>query len=96
MAELAVLGQRFMSGLENNTYVLTRVRHDGGSNTVEIDQTASGVQVFAVDGQSAPTATLEASGDSSTFLKTVTISGGGSGRVDLVTRHAGNVASVKA
>jgi len=95
MAELGILGQRHIEGVGRRQYVVSQVRHDGGLNTFEIDQTATQVQVFVVDGQAAPTVTIEAAGDSVTFLKTVTISGGGSGLLDVWTYHGIAVGSSK-
>ena len=95
MASLAVLGQKQIVGLGVRNYVITQVYHDGGSNTVTLDQTASVVRVFPLDGQTAPTVSL-GTADSSTFLQTVTLSGGTAGNVDLVTAHGAAVASVKA
>lgn len=97
MAELGIIGQKNMAGLGyDSNYQVTRVRHDGGVNTVEVDQSASSVVAFARDGQVVSTVSLESSGDSTTFLKTVTLTGGGSGLVDVVTLHGSAIASSKA
>lgn len=93
MAALGIIGQRFVEGHGRRMYVVTSVRHDGGSNTVSVDQSASAVQVFALDGQTAPTVSL-GSADSNN-QKDVTVSGGGSGVVDVWTYHGTNVASSK-
>jgi hypothetical protein len=96
MAALAVLNQKIMPGLDNANYVVSRVRHDGtAAGTFEIDQSASAVYVNPLAGQTAPTGTLESSGDSTTFLKTVTLNGA-AGLCDVITYHQGRVASVKA
>jgi hypothetical protein len=96
MAELLPVGTRNQPGVGQANYTVHRVRHDGGSNTIEVDQSANQVYGFAVDGQAAPTTTLtDSTGDTTTFLKTVTISGGGSGLVDVTVWHPGPVASVK-
>jgi hypothetical protein len=95
MAALAILNQKIVRGIDTN-YVITRVNHDGTTaGTFEIDQSASQVVVVPLAGQTAPTGTLESSGDSSTFLKTVTLNGSASGNVDVITLHAGAVSSVK-
>jgi hypothetical protein len=92
---LAVRSQKIVSGLDNANYVITRVSHDGTvAGTFEIDQSASQVSVIPLAGQAAPTGSLETSGDSSTFLKTVTLNGA-AGLCDVLTYHQGAVASVK-
>lgn len=94
MAALGILGQKHVEGLGKRMYVITQVRHDGGSNTVSVDQTADQVRAVAIDGQTAPTVTLGSS--DSNFQKDVTVSGGGSGIVDIITYHKTAVASSKA
>ena len=93
MAVLAILGQKQVEGLGRRQYVITQVRHDGGSNTVSVDQSADIVRAVPTDGQTTPTVTL---GDAdSDFLKQVTVSGGGSGLVDVITYHKTAVGSSK-
>lgn len=95
MAALAILSQKVMPGMNNANYVLTRVRHDGTTaGTFSVDQSGSAVAVFALEGQSAPTGSIATSGDSN-FLKTVTLNGA-AGLCDVITRHQGAIASVKA
>lgn len=94
MAALAILGQKQIEGQGRRQYVFTNVQHDGGSNTVSVDQTAEQVRVVSLDGQTAPTVTLGSS--DSDFQKNVTVSGGGSGRVDIITYHSTAVGSSKA
>jgi len=95
MAALAIRNQKIMPGLDNANYVCTRVNHDGTAiGTFEIDQSASQVLVVPLAGQAAPTGTLEASGDTTTFLKTVNLSGV-AGLCDVLTYHQGAVASAK-
>jgi hypothetical protein len=93
MAALAILAEKQIEASGKRQYVVHTVRHDGGSNTVSVDQSASAVAVFPLDGQSAPTATV-GSADSNN-QKDVTLSGGGSGQVDVWTYHSTAVASSK-
>jgi hypothetical protein len=95
MAALAILNQKVMLAMDNASYVVTRVRHDGTSaGTFSVDQSGSAVAVFALEGQTAPTGSIASSGDTN-FLKTVTLDGV-SGLCDVLTRHQGAIASVKA
>lgn len=84
MAALGVQGQKVVE-VYGQWFVYTKVSHDGGSNTVSVDQSADTVRVFPLDGQTAPTVSL-GSADSN-FLKDVTLSGGGSGSCYVVTWH---------
>jgi len=93
MASLGILGQKQVEGLGRRQYVITQVRHDGGSNTVSVDQSADIVRAVPTDGQTAPTVTLGSS--DSDFQKNVTVSGGGSGLVDVITYHQTAVAGSK-
>jgi len=95
MAALAILGQKQIEGLSKRQYVVSNVLHDGLTNTVSVDQSAQSVTVTALDGQTAPTATL-GTASSTTFLKDVTLTGGGTGRVDVWTYHGIAVGSSKA
>ena len=92
MAALGILGQKVVD-IYGQWFVFTRVSHDGGSNTVSVDQSADTVRVFPLDGQTTPTVTLGSS--DSNFLKDVTVSGGGSGTCLVVTWHKTAVAGSK-
>lgn len=93
MAALAILGQKQVEGLGKRQYLITQVLHDGGSNTVSVDQSAFSVVVVPTSGQTAPTAVLGAS--DSDFQKNVTLTVGGQGYVDVITYHQTAVASSK-
>lgn len=93
MATLAVLGQKQTRTRYDRNYLMTEVRHDGGTNTVSVDQSATQVAVIPLEGQTAPTATL-GSADSNN-QKDVTLTGGASGRVEVITLHGSAVASSK-
>jgi hypothetical protein len=95
MAALSIQNQKTADGMGNSNLVISRVRHDGTTaGTFEIDQSASQVVVIPLDGQTAPTGSLESSGDSTTFLKTVTLNGA-AGLCDVITYHQGKVSSVQ-
>ena len=96
MAALGILGQKAIVAFDGGHHVITKLRHDGAaSNTFTIDQSADSVAAFNVAGNTAPTVSL-GTASSSTFLKTVTIANGTAGIIEVVTRHPGPVASVKA
>lgn len=89
---MSILGQSQHSVPPRN-FVFTKVGHDGAAgSSFQIDQTASEAFVVAYPGATAPSASL---GTASSGLKTVTLSGGETGEVTVVTRHDGKVASVK-
>lgn len=100
MVALIPLGQKaeFVNG---QFYVFSEFEGStiSNSDTFEIDQSAKSVVVIAKSGGSVGTVTLEASGDSNTFLKTVTFAAswsGVTGRVVVITNHgAQGVGSVK-
>jgi hypothetical protein len=95
MAALAIRNQKIASGLDNSNLVITRVSHDGTvAGTFSVDQSASQVAVIPLAGQAAPTGSLASAGDSTYFLKTVTLNGA-AGLCDVITYHQGAVASVK-
>ena len=93
MAALAILGQKQVRTRYDRNYLMTEVRHDGGTNTVSVDQSATVVAVLPLEGQTAPTVSL-GSADSNN-QKDITLTGGGSGRVELVTLNGIAVASSK-
>lgn len=92
MAALAIIGQKVVD-FYGQYFVMTKVNHNGGSNTVSVDQSADTVRVFPLDGQTTPTVTL-GSADSNN-QKDVTVSGGDSGACLVVTWHKTAVASAK-
>lgn len=94
MAALGIQGQKVVD-IYGQWFVFTKVSHNGGTNTVSVDQSAASVNVFPLDGQSAPTVTLESDGGSD-FMKDVTVTGGGTGSCYVVTWHKTAVASSKA
>ena len=100
MAALAILGQKQIVGLGGRNYVITQVQHDGGTNTVSVDQTASQARAYPVNGQTSPTVTLGTATTDPTSasyaMVDVTLTGGGSGVVDVVTAHGAAVGSSKA
>jgi hypothetical protein len=93
MPALGIIGQKIVD-VYGQQFVFTKVSHNGGSNTVSVDQSANTVVVVPLDGQTAPTVTLGSS-DSSTFQKDVTVSGGGSGACHVITWHKTAVGSSK-
>lgn len=92
MAALGVSGQKVVD-FYGQFFVFTKVNHDGGSNTVSVDQSADTVRVFPLDGQTTPTVSLGSS--DSNFQKDVTVSGGGTGNCLVVTWHKTAVGSSK-
>lgn len=87
-----IVGQKILDKVSDGTIVLTTVMHSGPTNSsFQIDQSASEIlSVRSRNGGTNPTATL---GSASTGLKTITISGGRSGLCDVLTKHAGGLAS---
>lgn len=77
-------------------YVFHKVPYSGTATTFEVDQSAT--VATCVSPASGPTVSLESTGDSSTFEKTVTLAAGGAndgGNVIICTTHGKSVASVK-
>jgi len=92
MAALGIQGQKVVD-VYGQVFVFTKINHDGGSNTVSVDQSADTVRVFPLDGQTTPTVSLGTA--DSNFQKDVTVSGGGSGACYVVTWHKTAVGSSK-
>lgn len=85
----AIKGQKELATNGPETYVLTTVHHSAtNGSSFSIDQTAeSVVSAKPKSGGPDPTATL-GSADSN-GLKTVTLTGGRSGEVEVITLHRG-------
>jgi hypothetical protein len=74
-------------------FVFTILDAYTSGDTVLVDQTADSVETFHLGGGTKPTASL-GSADSN-FEKTVTLTGGSSGKVVVVTYHPNGAASTK-
>jgi hypothetical protein len=86
----AVKGQKILQTFGPENHIRTVVEHSGPSgSSFDVDQSADSVlSVRHKDGGTAPTATL---GSASNGLKTITLSGGTTGRVEVITLHLGRI-----
>lgn len=81
----AIKGQKQLATFGPETYVLTTVEHSASNgSTFDIDGTADSVVSARSRAGANPTATL---GGASNGRKTVTLSGGASGPVEVITLH---------
>lgn len=88
----AIKGQKNLYTFGSENYVLTTVEHSASNgSSFSIDQSANSIVAAKSKNGSDPTSTL-GSADSN-GLKTVTLSGGASGEVEVITRHLGSRAS---
>lgn len=82
MATLIPLSQTNVSDSDGNAFVITKVRHDGGSsNTFTIPPGASDVECLTGSGETAPTTSVSGT--------TVTIQNGSAADLYFVSRHVG-------
>jgi len=98
MALLAILSQELCDDKSGNVFAITRVNHDGGTNTVEVPSGISTAtnQVAVIPEDDSLTAPTVSSVSQAAYPSsaTVTITGGGAGHFRLVTRHVGNPAGL--
>lgn len=92
MANNQIEGQKILDTTRDGALVLTTIMHGGttADSTFQVDQSCNEIlSVRSRNGGTNPTATL---GTASTGLKTITVSGGRSGKCDVITRHQGGLA----
>lgn len=98
MALLANLSQDIFDDRTGNFFVITRVNHDGGSNTVEVPNgiTTQTNQVAVIPEDDGDTAPSVSSVTQAAYpgAATVALSGGSSGVFRVITRHVGNAAAL--
>lgn len=81
----AIKGQKQLATFGPETYVLTTVEHSASNgSTFDIDLSADSIVSVRSRSGTDPTATL---GAASTGLKTITLSGGSTGPVEVITLH---------
>jgi hypothetical protein len=88
MAALQPHAQQILDDKFGNHFAITKVTHDGGTNTVALPAGLQSAAVLVGSTETAPTTTVSG--------QTATVVGGLVGEIILVSRHLGSAAGVGA
>jgi hypothetical protein len=100
MAALLPLGQDWCDDRSGTHFVVTRVNHDGGSNTLDLPGgLVSAAHLVSSTSGTAATVTVTQGNDPATEVaggtqSLVTIVGGDTGEIHIVSRHVGNASAI--